>query len=50
MPVVISHGWVRVSMLQLAGYLTDLSKAGHTHPSLVMFLGQIINKRDLGKV
>lgn len=48
--LVISHGWVRMMMLQLAGYLTDLSKVGHTHPSMVMSLGQIINKRTLEKV
>lgn len=50
MLVVISHGWVRMMMLQLAGYLTDLSKVGHTHPSMVISLGQIINKRTLEKI
>lgn len=35
-------------MLGLAG-VTDHSDVGHTHPSLVMPLRQIINKRTLGK-
>lgn len=49
MPVVMSHGWVRMLTLELAGYLTDLSEVGHTHLSLVMSLGQIMNKRPLRK-
>lgn len=49
MPVVISHGWVRMMTLELAGYLTDLSKVGHSHLSLVISLGQIMNKRPLRK-